>query len=126
MDWLATHHAKVDCSSKEMTICISNQAELVFKRIRSFPKIISTLRAEKLLQKGGLGYLAYIIDDQKDGVQSGDISVVRNFNDAFPNDLPGLPPDKEIEFSIELVEGTKPISMAPHRMVPAELKELKV
>lgn len=49
MDWLAIHHAKVDCYSKEVTINIPNQSELVFKGIQSFPKIISNLRTEKLL-----------------------------------------------------------------------------
>ena len=44
----------------------------------------------------------------------------------FPEDLPGLPPDREIEFVIDLVPGTAPILKAPHRMAPTELKELKV
>uniref|UniRef100_A0A2N9I7U4 RNA-directed DNA polymerase n=1 Tax=Fagus sylvatica TaxID=28930 RepID=A0A2N9I7U4_FAGSY len=54
-----------------------------------------------------------------------DIPVVREFPDVFPEDLPGLPPDREVEFSIDLVPGTAPISKAPYRMAPAELKELK-
>ena len=44
----------------------------------------------------------------------------------FPDDLPGLPPDREIDFQIELAPGTKPILRAPYRMAPAEPKELKV
>ena len=55
-----------------------------------------------------------------------DIPVVREFPDVFPDDLPGLPPDREIDFQIELASGTEPISRAPYRMAPAELKELKV
>ena len=55
-----------------------------------------------------------------------DIPVVREFPDVFPDDLPGLPPDREIDFHIELAPGTELISRAPYRMVPAELKELKV
>lgn len=88
--------------------------------------MIFSLRVKRLLQKGGLGYLAYIIYDQKDGVKIKDISVVRYFNNLFPEDLPSLPLDREIEFSFELVKGTKPISMASYRMTPVELKELKV
>lgn len=68
MDWLSTHHTKVDCYSKEVTISIPNQSEFVFKGIRSFPKIIYVPRAKRLLQKGWLGYLPYVIDNQKDGV----------------------------------------------------------
>ena len=55
-----------------------------------------------------------------------DIPVVREFSDVFPEDLPGIPPDREIDFQIELAPGTEPISKAPYRMAPLELKELKV
>ena len=48
-----------------------------------------------------------------------------NFPDVFLEELPGLPPDKEIEFCIDVVPGTVPISLPPYRMAPAELKELK-
>src|ERR1044072_6927721 len=51
--------------------------------------------------------------------------VVQDFLDVFPNDVPGLPPKREIEFSIDVVPGTGPISIAPYRMAPAELSELK-
>ena len=54
-----------------------------------------------------------------------DIPVVREFPDVFPEDLPGIPLDKEIEFSIDLLPRTSPISKAPYRMTPTELKELK-
>ena len=55
-----------------------------------------------------------------------DILVVREFSDVFPEDLPGIPPDREIDLHIELAPGTEPISKAPYRMAPLELKELKV
>ena len=48
-----------------------------------------------------------------------------NFLDVFPYELPGLPPDREIEFEIELLPGTGPLSKAPYRMAPTELKKLK-
>ena len=54
-----------------------------------------------------------------------DIPIVNEFPDVFPDELPGLPPVREIDFSIELLPGTMPISQAPYRMAPAELKELK-
>ena len=54
-----------------------------------------------------------------------DVLVVRDFPDVFPDDLPGLPPEREIDFPIDLVPGTAPISLPPYRMAPAELKELK-
>ncbi|WVZ52533.1 LOW QUALITY PROTEIN: hypothetical protein U9M48_003581, partial [Paspalum notatum var. saurae] len=53
------------------------------------------------------------------------IPVVSDFPDVFPEELPGLPPDRNVEFAIELVPGTAPVSKRPYRMAPNELKELK-
>jgi hypothetical protein len=55
-----------------------------------------------------------------------DILVVQEFLDAFPDDLPGMPPERAIEFKIELQPGTAPIAKAPYKMSPMELKELKI
>nr|CAD1823573.1 unnamed protein product [Ananas comosus var. bracteatus] len=63
--------------------------------------------------------------DDADAPRIEDIPVVREFGDVFPAELPGRPPDREIEFVVDLVPGTTPISKAPYRMAPAELKELK-
>jgi hypothetical protein len=54
-----------------------------------------------------------------------EIPVVQEFSKVFPEDLQGLPPDREMEFCIELTPGAAPVSKAPYRMVPSELKELK-
>ncbi|KAK1573894.1 hypothetical protein QYE76_027003 [Lolium multiflorum] len=54
-----------------------------------------------------------------------DIPVVNEFQDVFPKELPGMPPDREIEFTIDLIPGTAPIAKAPYKMGPKELKELK-
>ena len=83
------------------------------------------MKARKMLANGYNGFLASIVDKKKeDKLKLEDVPVVRDFSDVFPEDLPGLPPDREIEFEIELAPGTGPISKAPYRMAPAELKEL--
>ena len=51
--------------------------------------------------------------------------IVREFSDVFPEELPCLPPNKEIEFCIDLLPGTQPISIPLYHMAPVELKELK-
>ena len=61
----------------------------------------------------------------KGAVKLDDLPVVCEFSDVFLNELPGLPPDREIEFGNELEAGTTPTSIAPYRMALAELKELK-
>jgi hypothetical protein len=55
-----------------------------------------------------------------------DIHIVREFPDVFPNDLPGMPPERAIEFNIELQPGTAPISKTPYKMSQEELVELKI
>ena len=52
--------------------------------------------------------------------------VVCEYEDVFPNELPGLPPPRDVDFFIELNSGTSPISMTPYRMAPIELQELEV
>jgi len=84
--------------------------------------VISALKATKLLRHGCQGFLATLIDKE---IRIEDIEVVREYPDVFPEDLPGLPPDREVEFSIDLLPETGPISKAPYRMAPAEMKELK-
>ncbi|KAL0549329.1 hypothetical protein IC582_013810 [Cucumis melo] len=63
---------------------------------------------------------------EREKLKPEDVPVVKEFLDVFPDELSGLPPDREIEFTIELLPGTAPISQAPYRMAPSELKELKM
>ena len=58
-------------------------------------------------------------------VKLDDIPIVRDYPYVFSEELPGLPPKREVEFTIELVLGTTPISKEPYRIAPLELKELK-
>jgi len=53
------------------------------------------------------------------------LQVVCEFPEVFPDEIPDVPPEREVEFSIDLVLGTKPVSMAPYRMSASELAELK-
>ncbi|KAA0059772.1 ty3-gypsy retrotransposon protein [Cucumis melo var. makuwa] len=93
---------------------------------RSLPKVISAMMASKLLSQGTWSILASVVDTREVDVSLSSEPVVRNYLDVFPEELPWLPPQREIEFAIELEPGTVPISRAPFRMAPTELKELKV
>ena len=83
--------------------------------------IISAMVAQRMLLKGCQGYLAYVVETEKEGILVDEIPVIRE----FPDDIVGLPPDREVEFTIDLIPGTEPISNPPYRMAPAELRELK-
>ncbi|XP_070015220.1 uncharacterized protein [Nicotiana sylvestris] len=78
-----------------------------------------------MVEKGCLAYLAYIHDPSVDVPSMYSVLVVREFPEVFPANLPGMPPDRDIEFCIDLASGTQPISIPPYRMTPLELKELK-
>ena len=82
--------------------------------------------AQKYVRKGCEVYLAYILDNKESEKRFESVPVVYEFVDVFLEELPGLPPEREIEFRIELVPGTAPISIVLCRMAPTKLKELKV
>jgi len=77
-----------------------------------------------MLSKGCFAFLCAVEVLETPELEPKDIPVVQEFLEVF-QEVPGLPPDREIEFAIELVPGTAPISKAPYRMAPAELAELK-
>ena len=76
---------------------------------------------QRMLRKGCQGYLAYVVETGNEGTLMDEIPVIRE----FPDDIAGLPPDRGVEFTNDLILGTEPISIPPYRMAPAELRELK-
>ena len=127
MDWLSRHRATLDCYKKEVKLHRPWKLEVKFRGIRRelSSNIISAMTVQRMLRKGCQGYLAYVVETGKEGTMVDEIPVVREFPDVFPDDIVGLPPDREVEFTIDLILGTEPISIPPYRMAPAELRELK-
>ena len=70
-------------------------------------------------------FLCYVQDTGRDPKFDTSIPVVSEFPDLFPEELPGMPPEREVQFTIDLLPGTGPIAKAPYRMAPAEMAELK-
>ncbi|XP_073138609.1 uncharacterized protein [Henckelia pumila] len=99
-----------------------------FETARSLRKtrIISSLQAKQLVLDGCESFLASLSLTEFPARPSiVDVDVVRDFGDVFPDDVTGIPPDREVEFSIDLVPGTVPISKAPYILAPTEMRELK-
>ena len=88
------------------------------------PSLINAMTASKMLWKGCQGYLAFVVDRRQEGTWLEDIPIVKEFPNFFPDDISGLPSDRAIEFIIELIPGTEPISIPPYKINPADLKEL--
>ena len=127
MDWLSKHRALVDCDKKIVLLKCPDLSEVRIQGIRSesVPKIMSAMKARRFMRKGCEAFLALILDSKREQVNLENILVIREFPDVFPEELPGVPPEREVDLSIEVVQGTTPISRAPYRMAPTELKELK-
>ena len=83
------------------------------------------MKARRFLRKGYEAFLALILDSKREQVNLETIPVIREFHDVFPEELPGVIPEREVDLSIEVVQRMIPISRAPYRMAPTELKELK-
>ncbi|KAH0655125.1 hypothetical protein KY290_030926 [Solanum tuberosum] len=88
-------------------------------------QLISYLKARKMISKGYLYHLVRVKDSSFESPTLESIPVVNEFPEVFPDDLPGVPPKREINFGIDLLPDTQPISIPPYKMAPAELKELK-
>ena len=106
MDLLSTFRAVMDCFLKRTTLQLPGG--VVFSKAGSH-----------------LSFLASLIGEEKDKDPMKAVLVISDFQDVFPYELPRLLPQREIEFKIDLYPGTEPISIAPYRMVPLELKELR-
>ncbi|KAA3483802.1 DNA/RNA polymerases superfamily protein [Gossypium australe] len=119
MDWLTLHNAIVNCKRKSIE-SRSQYGEIVRMEssdMKGLPAVVSAMKAMNYVRKGCEAYLAYVIDTKE---------LEKKFPDVFPEELSGLPLIREVESGIELVPGTTPISIAPYRMAPTELKELKI
>ncbi|XP_070046907.1 uncharacterized protein [Nicotiana tomentosiformis] len=127
MDWLSPCHAMLDCHAKTVILAVPSFPRVEWRGSPDYvrTRVISYLKAQRMVGKGYLSYLAFVRDVGVDSFTINSISVVRDFSNVFPADLSGMLPDKDIDFGIDLVPGTQLISIPSYRMAPAELKELK-
>ena len=83
------------------------------------------MQARFFIRKGCEAFLALVLDSKRGQVNLEDIPVIKEFPNVFPEELPGLPPEREVDMVIEVLHGIVHISRAPYCMTPTELKELK-
>ncbi|GKA14766.1 putative reverse transcriptase domain-containing protein [Tanacetum coccineum] len=133
MDWLRRCHAVIVCDEKLVRVPYGNET-LTFRGNESSDgresrlTIISCSKAQEYMAKGCQIFLAQISakkeEDKSEGKQLKDVRIVRDFPEVFPEDLPGLPPARPVEFQIDLIPGAAPVARAPYRLAPSEMKEL--
>ena len=128
MDWLSKHRAIVDCDKKTIVLKCSDLSRVIVHNIRSRPvsNVIFAMQARPFLTKGCEAFFALVLDSKSGQVNLEDILVIKEFPYVFPEELPSLPPEREVDLAIEVLHETTPISRALYRMAPTELKELKI
>jgi hypothetical protein len=110
MDWLSKHKVLIDCGKKSIKLTAPDGKELEFV-------------AEPVVTAKGVAN--HVKVNQLDASQGLEVPVVNEFPNVFPEELPGMPPNRDIEFVIELKPDTAPIYKTPFRMITPELAELK-
>ena len=98
---------------------------VIGERSNHLSNVIPATTAKTMVRKGCEAYLAYVIDMKKAELSLSDIPIVSDYPNMFPEEFLGLPPQREIEFAIDVVQCATPASIILCRMAPMELKELK-
>src|SRR5262249_26146376 len=126
MSWLTRVKALVDCRSKTVSFVRSDgkKASFVGEAAVTRKSELCSFELIENEEKESEDYFGKL-EDEKERPDLDSIPVVREFSDVFPDELPGLPPKREIDLEIELMANTEPLSKAPYRMAPVELQELK-
>nr|GEU87589.1 hypothetical protein [Tanacetum cinerariifolium] len=133
MDWLVKYHAMIVCDEKVVCILygdevLMTQGDDCDDRSRSKLNVISSTKTHKYIEKGCQVYLAQVTSkktkDRSEEKRLEDVLIIQEFPKVFPEDLPRLPPTRQVEFQIDLVFGVAPVTRAPYRLAPAEMQEL--
>ncbi|XP_058784742.1 uncharacterized protein LOC131659586 [Vicia villosa] len=121
MDWLSANSVYIGCKEKAIFIPTeeTTPTDAIEHLLEGTVNMINYLFAQEK------SFLLVLTSDSKDKRSILEIPIVCEFSDVFPEDVTSLPPEREVEFSIDLVPGTALVSIAPYRMSPAELRELK-
>nr|GEX34799.1 putative reverse transcriptase domain-containing protein [Tanacetum cinerariifolium] len=128
MDWLSRYNAVIACAEKLVCIPFGNEILTIHgegSNERNEPQlnIISCSKAQEYMSKGS--NITSTKDEEKSkGKRLEDLPVVREFPEVFPEDIPGIPPTRRVEFQIDLVPGAAPVARAPYRLTPSKMKEL--
>ncbi|XP_070018226.1 uncharacterized protein [Nicotiana sylvestris] len=104
IDWLSLCHTVLNCHAKTVTLVMLGFLGLEWKgsTVDTSSWVISFLKSWHMVEKGCLAYLAYVRDTTAESLTIDSVSVVREFADVFPSDLPGMPLDRDIDFCIDL------------------------
>jgi hypothetical protein len=118
MDWLGINKAQMDCFAKVIILERLNGRKIIFRGERNVVPncLISTMTANKMVRKGCEAYLAFVIDSKRRIDELTNFHIVQKFPDIFPEELSGLPLEREIYVSIDILFGTSPMVQSPYQI----------
>ena len=124
MDWLTAHRVVIDCDSRRITAYTPDGIHVTFQGAKHdvLPQTVHDSRWSGQL----MGWQASLTLEDEERRDLSPPQVVCEYEDVLPDELPRLPPHRDVDFVIKLHPGMSPISMTPHKMAPIELQELKV
>nr|GEX10017.1 putative reverse transcriptase domain-containing protein [Tanacetum cinerariifolium] len=127
MDWLVKHDAVIVYVEKVVRIPYGNEM-LNVKSDKGVLrlKVISCIKSRKYIERGCHFFLAHVTESKSKEKRMKDVPVICNFPEVFSEELPGLPPPRQVEFKIDLVLGAAPVTCALYRLAPFEMKELSI
>ncbi|GJR09219.1 putative reverse transcriptase domain-containing protein [Tanacetum coccineum] len=127
MDWLVKHDTVIVCGEKVVRIPYGNKMLIVEgDKGGSRLKIILYIKARKYVKQGCHLFLAHVTRKKSKEKRMEDVPVIHDFREVFLEELPGLPPPRQVEFRIDLVLWAAPVACAPYRLPPSKMKELSV
>nr|GEX98153.1 reverse transcriptase domain-containing protein [Tanacetum cinerariifolium] len=125
MDWLSKNHAKILCDEKVVHIPIDGET-LIIRGDRSKTRLnlIFCIKTKRYISRGHQIFMIQVMEKKSDEKRLEDTPVVKEFPYIFLEDLPGLPPLRQVEIQINLIPRTTPVARAPYRLPPLEMQEL--
>ncbi|XP_019171434.1 PREDICTED: uncharacterized protein LOC109166989 [Ipomoea nil] len=114
MDWLGQFRAQILCKEQKVVLRGPSGKRVSYRGTTEKPriKLVSMIKMKKYVEKGNELFLCSVENLKAKGNVAQTIPVVREFLDVFPEEIPGMPPPREVEFSVDLIPGTAPISKA--------------
>nr|GEW85566.1 putative reverse transcriptase domain-containing protein [Tanacetum cinerariifolium] len=119
------YHARIICDEKVVHIPIDGETMIIRgDRSKTRLSLISCIKTERYTSRGYQVFISQVIEKKSDKKRLEDIPVVRKFPKLFLEDLPDLPPARQVEFQIDLIPEAVLVARAPYRLAPLEMQEL--
>ncbi|XP_071714764.1 uncharacterized protein [Rutidosis leptorrhynchoides] len=126
MDWLGDNEGYINCLKKIIHMNAPNgRVVTIYGSTRRQPIPLCTYEtAKRFLAHGCQSFLAHVVDKTKSANSIDEVRIVNEFKDVFSKELPGVPPEREVKFHIDLIPGDTSIAKTPYRLAPFEMKEM--